>query len=552
MEVVDAAVLALRQVSFISAGPPPQRAAHVLPSGATDTDIALLLRCKQWGGDVLMPESLVPRLREACPLFAAEDERVQRCIASLLWLCCDTRRAHATHRGFASISKQDLRNIFGSDEVARRVLGGKYFLVFRGDNLTADGYTSAFAPAQHLLEAMEACMRDERADRLVDPSGRQIAAQRGAIAPRRARTGTASAWGGLSPAKNVPVSVEGMLQLLPFGNERVTQSLETQIKMARSARIPGTIPHRYTQSRSGRLFAAPPSLQSAPRPVRAAAMAGLIDYDFANCHFSAFSHLAMRAGMLTPQVNAYLSRKRELREVVAMEARITEKQAKACLIMVMYGAQLRLGRRTGPARGDWQRFAIAKEIGDDAARRLLRCAVYVDLHEEVVRTRKAVIEAHTLPGGFVTNGMRLAVHPTAEDEKFSDARLLAHILQGYEAAALREIVRLHGDRIVLCLHDGWVSRDRLDVPACEAAVQAATGIPFRIEEERLRHPMAVGPVRQVGDDEFSLEDQGLAEFEIASSATRSALRGWPEEAVQVFPHRFPVLTARPDWNFLPD
>ncbi len=503
---------------------------------------------------MIIPRSLPDYLRAACPLYAAENFETQLRVAHLLWLCRDARRAHREFEGFASISKEDLREVFGSDATARRILAGKYFIVFRGNSLS--NYTAAFQPAENLLAAMEECVRDPGLVDLVDQEGRVLAPQRGAVAPRRAGTGTRSEWRDAVPERHVPVDVDAMLTLQPFCAPLLAQATAALVRLARNRRKPGTIPHRYHQYTSGRLFAEPPSLQSAPRPVRAAALHGCWDHDIENCHFAIFSHLAHQAGERTPCVDEYLAGKKELRDRIAREVGIELADAKACLIMIVYGAKLRLRMKTGPAADDWQLLAIAKEIGEPAARRLFRCPTYVNLQQEVERTRVAIINAHTLPGGLVTNRMNVTVNPNAlipAKKKFTEAKLLAHILQGYEAAALREIVRTYGDRILLCMHDGWVTQERLDVEACEALLRRATGIPLRIEQRRLVHPMDVGPVRQVGNREKSVSDQGLAEAEITSYAAKSPLLGCPVEKVESLPDRSGlVLSLRAKWNYLPD
>lgn len=498
-----------------------------------------------------MPKSLPAFLRLACPLYAAENEDTQLRVARLLWMCRDPRRAHNVYPGFAAISKSDLRAIFVSDKHARAVLAGKYFLVLQGDNLS--NFTAGYQPAQNLLDAMEACVRSPEPAGLLGEDGRKLAAQRGAIAPRRAKSGTASSWNGIAPAKNVRVGLDQLRALEPFCVEALACDLQALVCIARNAQPFSTIPHRYSQSGAGRLFTEPPSLQSAPRPLRAAGLAGHWDYDIENCHFAIFAQLAKQAGKNTPNVDYYLTHKPEVRERLATDVDIEIDQAKTCLVMIMYGAVRRLRRKTGPAHNDWKPLAVAGEIGYSAAAKLFRHPWYRELHAEVQRTRQAVIAAHTNAGGFVSNRMQLAIHPGRDD--LTESKQLAHILQGYEAAALREIVRRFGSRILLCLHDGWVTREPLDVAECEAAVLRGTGLHLRIEAKRLVHPMDVGPVRQVGNKEKVLVDQGLDEPEVLSYATRSLLSGCAADVVDNFmPHGYGgmVLGRRPRWNFLPE
>lgn len=58
------------------------------------------------------------------------------------------------------------------------------------------------------------------------------------------------------------------------------------IKMSRNTACPGSIPIHYLEQSTGRLFAEGLSLQSAPREIRSAALAGCRDYDISNCHWA--------------------------------------------------------------------------------------------------------------------------------------------------------------------------------------------------------------------------------------------------------------------------
>ena len=51
--------------------------------------------------------------------------------------------------------------------------------------------------------------------------------------------------------------------------------------------------------------------------------------------------------------------------------------------------------------------------------------------------------------------------------------------------ALREVLRLHGDEILLCTHDGWVSRGQLNKNEVERAILSATGFNLQVEEKEL-------------------------------------------------------------------
>ena len=63
--------------------------------------------------------------------------------------------------------------------------------------------------------------------------------------------------------------------------------------------------------------------------------------------------------------------------------------------------------------------------------------------------------------------------------------LLSHALQGVEALALKTVVTEHQQDILLCMHDGWVSRTNLDRNQLQDSIFSATGFDLGIEEVQL-------------------------------------------------------------------
>jgi hypothetical protein len=64
-------------------------------------------------------------------------------------------------------------------------------------------------------------------------------------------------------------------------------------------------------------------------------------------------------------------------------------------------------------------------------------------------------------------------------------RYLCHGLQGVEALALKTVVEHCGDQILLCMHDGWVARNRLNCQELENLIERQTGFCLGIEEQKL-------------------------------------------------------------------
>jgi hypothetical protein len=78
-------------------------------------------------------------------------------------------------------------------------------------------------------------------------------------------------------------------------------------------------------------------------------------------------------------------------------------------------------------------------------------------------------------------GKSIGLKEPAEDR-------LAHLIQGVEAQALRAIVELYPDEVVLLMHDGFVATRSLDVPLMERRMFDATGYRLTISSGVIHIP----------------------------------------------------------------
>jgi hypothetical protein len=54
-------------------------------------------------------------------------------------------------------------------------------------------------------------------------------------------------------------------------------------------------------------------------------------------------------------------------------------------------------------------------------------------------------------------------------------------------------VKRYSEKIVLCMHDGWVARERLDSAELEVLIEETTGFRLRVEEQLLpKYPPIMG------------------------------------------------------------
>lgn len=511
------------------------------------------------------PKSLIAHLCNGVPGFADEILQDQMSLARMLWMSTQTRRQHSEWNEMVSISKQDNRVIWGSDQRMREIVRHRYFSVLMGSNL-GNGHTNAFKPNPKMKKALQRCLADLLNDEWIDNKGNVMRTFPGAIASMANKKKTK--WKGVSPTNCIRIDVESMEALcLGFdreasrlrgviaakigGNEEAIKELQrvtirqlsvnALIKLSRNTICPGALPIRYQEQSTGRLFAEGLSLQSAPREIRNAALSGCWDYDISNCHWSLINELAAKHGHTCHAIRHYLENKAAVREEIAAGADITVAQAKECLLMIMYGA---------PA-STWKDSSIPELIGIQAAKMLYELSTFKQLKVDVMKARSIIIK--NLPvgkGGWVLNALGLQIQRTSKPKV-----LLAHILQGLEAKALMAVVRQHGDNIQLCVHDGWVSRVRLALDDLTKLISLEIGFNVEVEEAFLTpitSPELLGSEAN-GDvvNEFLETQNGQEcdeEFVTACAPNSPVFEGLPPGAVQSKPNPASlVVSLSPEW-----
>lgn len=464
-----------------------------------------------------LPSSLLDHLRETTPGFSNETPRDQLSLALTLWACAESGRPHKVWPDMFSFSNDDIREIWGDDARMRRVVGYRYFTVHQGSNLSE--MTNAYAPSIQLAEALVRTCKERRADDWIDdqrrpwaPSGNAIASM---AAPAKSGDGNRQTkWKDAKPEKFIPINVVALRSYreeLVFARmerplvakagewiRRQVRSIDIALKVSQNARHPGCFPIKYREGSTGRINAQGHSLQSMPGLVRSAALAGGWDYDISTCQWTILAQMASRFGINCPLTDAYIADKRTLRRKVSEGAGISLDEAKTCITALLFGAvvqQSEKAMRLHP--GD-----LVKDIKVQAALRLSKQPDFMALYAEIRRVGDAIVKAWPRNNGRVFNDLHI---------KYSSGSKLAHLLQGAEAAALRAVVTQHQSNILLCVHDGWVTRERLDVDVLAGQIETTTGYRLRIESSRLEVPGRDQIKRQL--DEFEAFSEGELEFE---------------------------------------
>ncbi len=229
---------------------------------------------------------------------------------------------------------------------------------------------------------------------------------------------------------------------------------------------------RYHESNSGRLYASGENLQNAHRLIKDAALSGCWEYDFENCHFVIFMHLAARIGIQCPAIQHYIANKKAVRAAIAEDVGITSDDAKTCLLALMYGAQATT----------WHDAAIPQLIGDKAER-LYQHTLFHQIKVEIIQTRQEIIRQWPdTTRQSVINAMGKKIKKT-DKPKF----IMAHIQQGIEAKMLHIAIDEVGEnQIVLLQHDGFSTRSRIDTQPIIDRIETETGIKINIKTRQHR------------------------------------------------------------------
>jgi hypothetical protein len=239
----------------------------------------------------------------------------------------------------------------------------------------------------------------------------------------------------------------------------------------------GTAEVTYQESNSGRIYAINGFMQTACREIRAAAFQGLWDYDFSACHHSLLSQLARRVGIDTPTLDQYLRGKATIRRQIAEEIDVPLAAVKQSMIAMVYGAQ----RRTSPIPGKKELPAILAAMGSEEKARAFFAHPFVKaLYDDLHQIRKPIIDAMPRKRGYAINVLGKGIRETEPPE-----RILAHQLQGAEATCLGAVIQTSGENLTLLMHDGFISRTRLNIDELTDAIFKSTGFLMEIEEAEL-------------------------------------------------------------------
>lgn len=454
-----------------------------------------------------VPEDLIQFLRMDLLGFKREPEHYQWQLAKMLWDGGSKRRKHQAVEGAMSFTHAELNQAFGRGIFSPLSERLGFFEVSKGwskDNHQTRAYW--FSPKIIQLREKYFKRRWRTNTRLILSDGSLLRSVPTAVASKDMDGITTYAWRNAKSINSVSVDLWCLEELRLWLEQkrkeikagRYPQSLLSPtptIEMidrlhAMTAQVirmgktdlagTGYITQRYVEASSGRLYAKGINLQNCPALIKQAALHGQWEYDFANCHFAILDQMSARFGYQCDAIRHYIDNKEQVRRQIASEAGIYELEAKICLLAIMYGAKT----------SEWHENAIPKMVGQEGAKRLNTVPLFSGIARDIEQARRVILAGwgRNRRGNLVNDfGKTLQLKPKgAKRVTVSPAQQLAHLIQGVEALALKAVIDLFPDDIVLLQHDGFVSKERQDVRAISAALEAATGYQFGIKEERIQ------------------------------------------------------------------
>ena len=442
-------------------------------------------------------DGFIKYLEKVIPGFDQEIKKLQ--VAQMLWMMIEPSRRHSHHANSINIGSRELRKLFGkspSFKDINREVASRYFRVhIHKNNAGKESHNQGYEPSPWMMVALDEYLSgDSGASNLLDENGRRINKPKPAISSLTKDKNPTVGWKGAYVPNLVSININNMRHIELYFRRRYEASIlnifdfDDMSPVAYAKRIlcsaglrdlatninfPGQIPHRYVQAKSGRLYTEGLSLQNCPKEIRVAALEGCWDYDISCCHFAILEQMAARFGINCPTIKSYVMDKRTFREVIAREVGISVEHAKGVLTSTIYGSI----QSIRPID------AIPKLIGIPASKMLYKNETYRLIKNEIKDAVNRIYLKHPTHRGMYINDFHLGM-----SKKENKKTVLAHLLQGVEARALKSSIEGLGDNLVLLQHDGFTTRNPIDKNSLERRVLEATGYGLVFESTNLVMP----------------------------------------------------------------
>jgi len=445
-----------------------------------------------------IPEDFLNHLVASIPGFSGESRQHQFELSRMAWIGMTKSNQHSHVEHAMTFFYKDLNLAFGRSKFSK--INSRLNFLNRTPGWSLNrGHTRGYFFSEHVRLSIEEYLARAPWDsttRLLMADGKSLKSIPRAVASKDKAGVTTRAWVNAKGLNLVTVDLKALdrlkTELLTACDELrrsdVTASAASYPVLASVERVvnmigkvsrlsmteaagSGRMAHHYEEATSGRLYPIGISLASAQTVVKDAALTGNWEYDIANCHYAIFAQMAKKSGHECPAIADYLDRKDDTRSAIATKAGISVRQAKTCLVALMYGARA----------SSWHENAIPTEIGAEAAERLYLSPAFKALTADIAKARDVILSrCASSPKGWKVNAFGKSI-----SGETSKAQQMAHLLQGVEAKALQAVINSFPDDVVLVQHDGFASRNKLNVAEVSDAIFTATGYHLVLEERLL-------------------------------------------------------------------
>jgi hypothetical protein len=275
--------------------------------------------------------------------------------------------------------------------------------------------------------------------------------------------------------------------------DRIKKAIELINKASVDILGEGRVLQVYTEKESGRLFGDEwLNLQNLPKEMRYIAMGGqnYYEYDIENAHYNFLYQLnIMYGGIPIDNIGAYIKDTEGTRTAIATQTGIDYGVIKIILLSMIYGASLRQTHTYNADTYSSYDNAILTTLKDyadgnrDEAVHLfslvkenpLMAGINEDLQRAKETFKKNFIYKTIDKKKHILNPYQKATPILDEkgDEK-SLGKLMAHMIQGVEAAILVFVMEEEQKEFIMPHHDGWVSLIDWETTTLERIVMAKT------------------------------------------------------------------------------
>ncbi len=457
----------------------------------------------------VIPRQLLDLLAEHIPGF--RDEKYAFEIAWLLWCRMDPYREHRAYVGAIWMHTDEIRRLFGEVKYfsnANRSPAQRYFQVWRHLNGTASpkhSHTFGYRPQPWMQKVLDWSIQGGQQLDFIDSRDDARRVYSRAIRSTDVHGHAVRRWAGVSVPSLVPVNVENLRLLLRIWEyliqcqqqpkilaellqrydlkevalDRAKRQTQALMAEAQGSRHPAMLHMLYLLHESGRLYAEGLNLQSCKREIRQAALAGCWDVDISTCHFAIMAQMARKFGVSCPSIEGYVARKKEYRDQIARDIGVSVRESKKIINAVGYGAPRSISPYT----------EIPRQIGQEKAAAFFAHPLCCGIKADVDTAIKNILAKHPTKGKKLINLANRAIAKESDKgEPIKEGTLMAHLLQGVEAAALEAAVRACGRRVLLLQHDGFTATDAVEPAMLRAAVLKGTGYELSFEVEQIQMP----------------------------------------------------------------